>query len=398
MKDKKGGSNFKKFWVPLFLFAVAIICFYKVVDRLPQVFSGIFSFIGIISPFIWGVAIAFILYRPAYGLEKMFLRSKNVAIKKRARGLSVATCYLSLVVILAIILYLLLPRIFTSAMNFVNDFPGYYNSAIEYINGLAGSDGELFGFNIKEITSNISISTILSYFDFGAIGKYALEAIKAAGAVVDVFLAFVVSVYVLLGRSHLLKVGSKLLGMIIPKEKVRGLHRYMVRISAIFYSYIYSQLIDAVIVSVLCLIVFAIIGVPYSLLLALLMGICNIIPYFGALIGGAGVVFVTLISSGSLIKAIIALACVIVVQQLDANIIQPRIVADSVGLRPLYVLLAIMIGSGLFGFVGILVSVPVMAVIRMIIVDYMKNLNGKDTLLVKKQKELSAEKETSSDQ
>ena len=78
-------------------------------------------------------------------------------------------------------------------------------------------------------------------------------------------------------------------------------------------------------------------------------------------------------------------------KQIDANIIQPRIIADSVGLKPLYVLLAIMVGGGLFGFVGILVSVPVMAVIKMIIVDYIKNLNGKDTPLVQKQKELASE-------
>ena len=102
-------------------------------------------------------------------------------------------------------------------------------------------------------------------------------------------------------------------------------------------------------------------------------------------------VLVTLISTGNFITAIIALASILVIQQIDANIIQPRIVAESVGLKPLYVLLAIMIGSGLFGFVGILVSVPVMAVIKMIIVDYIENLDGKDTPLVKKQKELAKE-------
>ena len=79
--------------------------------------------------------------------------------------------------------------------------------------------------------------------------------------------------------------------------------------------------------------------------------------------------------------------------QLDANLIQPRIVAGSVGLKPLYVLLAIMVGSGLFGFVGILICVPVTAIIRMLILDYLKSLNGKDTPLVEKQRELAKEKE-----
>ena len=180
-----------------------------------------------------------------------------------------------------------------------------------------------------------------------------------------------------------------LLGMIIPKERINRLGGVTVRSAHIFYSYIYSQLIDSAIVSVLMTIVFVIIGLPYALLLGILMGLCNIIPYFGSIIGGVGVVLVTLISSGDILKAVIASICIIVVQQLDANLIQPRIVAESVGLKPIYVLLAIMIGSGLFGFVGILISVPVMAVIRMLIVEYIKSLGGKDTPLVEKQRELS---------
>jgi predicted PurR-regulated permease PerM len=117
------------------------------------------------------------------------------------------------------------------------------------------------------------------------------------------------------------------------------------------------------------------------------MGFCNLIPYFGALIGGAVVVLITLVSTGDILTTIIALVCLLVVQQVDANVIQPRIVADTVGLKPLYVLLAIMIGGGIFGFIGILVAVPVMAIIRMLIVDYIEELNGEDTPLVKKQKE-----------
>lgn len=391
MTPKKSGSNFKSFWVPLFIFVVAVICFYKVVDRLPDVFAGILDFIGIISPFIGGLVIAFILYKPTFALEKALLKTKKVFFKKHARGISVLTCYVSLAIILAVVLYLLIPRIFTSAMNLFDNLPTYYNSAISYIKNLAGDDGKIFGITLTDITSNLTVGKILSFFDFSSVGMYLGSLIGATGTVIDVLLAFVVSVYVLLGRNHLAVVTGKLARMILPKENVRKMHCYMVRISKVFYNYIYSQLIDAVIVCVLCLIVFGIIGVPYALLLAILLGLCNVIPYFGALIGGVAVVLVTLISTGNFVTAIIALATIIIIQQIDANIIQPKIVASSVGLKPLYVLLAIMIGGGLFGFVGILVSVPVMAVIKMILVDYIDNLGDKDTPLVKKQKELSKE-------
>ena len=390
MQNKKAGiSNFRKFWLPMFLFVVAVIVFYKVVDRLPQVFATVFDVISVVSPFIGGVVIAFILYKPAFAIEKLCLKSEKKFLKNNARGISVLSCYLALVLILAGILYLLLPRLFGSAMNLVQNLPTYYNSAIDYLKNMAGTDGKLLGFDLVGFLNNLSVNSILGFFDISSVGKYAGEIVGATGAIVDIFMAFVVSIYILLGRNHLIRVFKMLLGMIIPKERIERLGGVTVRSSHIFYSYIYSQLIDSAIVSVVMSIVFAIIGLPYALLLGILMGLCNIIPYFGSIIGGVAVVLVTLISSGEILKAVIALACIIVVQQLDANLIQPRIVAESVGLRPVYVLLAIMIGSGLFGFVGILISVPVMAVIRMLIVEYLKSLGGKDTPIVEKQRELA---------
>ncbi len=391
-KEKSNISSFKKFWLPLFLFVVAVVVFYKVVDRLPQVFSLFFDFLGVLSPFIGGLAIAFVLYRPSYALEKLLQKSEKPFIKKHARGCSVLACYLSLFLILAVILYLLLPRIFESIVNLVQELPNYYESAVEKIKEAAGSEGKLLGFDVAAL-DNLSVEKILGFFDLSSIGKQASGIVGATGnTIVDVVMAFVVSVYVLLDRNQLVKTFVRLLSLVIPRERVNKLKGLTVRVSGIFYSYIYSQLIDCAIVSVLLFIVFSIIGIPYAILLAILMGLCNMIPYFGAIIGGAGVVLVTLVSSGDILKAVIGLVCIIVIQQIDANIIQPRIVSESVGLRPIYVLLAIMIGSGLFGFFGILISVPVMAVIRMIIGDYMKNLGGKDTPLVEKQRELVSEK------
>ena len=392
-KKKSSVSNFRKIWLPLFLFVVAIITFYKVVDDLPKVFAAILNVISVISPFIGGIVIAFILYKPAYALEKLCLKSNKSFLKNNARGISVLACYLALILLLAVILYLFLPRFFNSVMELVQDLPVYFNSAVAYISGLIGPDGKIFGIDVSGILSSINVNDILSFFDLNAVGKYAGEILGATGAIVDVFMAFVVSVYVLLGRNHLIKGFKKLLSLVIPRERISKFKGLSVRISEIFYNYIYSQLIDCAIVCVLLTIVFYIIGLPYALLLGILMGLCNIIPYFGSIIGGIGVVLITLISSGDILKAVIALALIIVVQQVDANLIQPRIVAESVGLRPLYVLLAIMIGSGLFGFVGIIIGVPVMAVIRMIIVDYIKRVGGKDTPLVEKQRELAAEKE-----
>ncbi len=389
MDNKTSIFSFKKFWLPLFLFFVVVICFYKVVDRLPSVFSAIVSFIGVLSPFIVGIVIAFLLYKPANAIEKLIKKTKNEFWSKHARGFSVLICYIIALAILGIVLYLVLPRLFTSVVSLVNNLPEYYNSATDYLKNLAGDDGKILGFELSVITKEFSIAKILSYFDFSYVAKYLGEVFKATGAVVDFVLAVVISVYILLIREHLIRVCAKLISMVLPANKVKKLRRFLGKSCNVFYNYVYSQLIDAVIVSVLCLIVFTIARLPYALLLALLMGVSNLIPYFGALIGGVIVVFVTLVSTGNVVQALIALALVLGAQQLDANVLQPKIVADSVGLRPIYVLLAITVGGGLFGVIGILISVPVFAVIRMLILEYMNSLNGEDTPLVKKQEELS---------
>jgi len=126
--------------------------------------------------------------------------------------------------------------------------------------------------------------------------------------------------------------------------------------------------------------------VPYAVLLGLLLGLLNMIPYFGAIIGGIGVVLVTLLAK-NLYAAIGVAIFIVVVQQIDANIIQPRVVGGSVGLRPIYVLLAITLFGGLFGFWGIFLGVPLMAVVQMFV---------KDAIARRREQPLPAEGETPS--
>ncbi len=390
MENKKGKFNFKNFWFPLFIFAVAVICFYKIVDMLPDIFKGFLDFTAILTPFIVGIVIAFLLYRPVKKLEGLIGKSNKKFFKSHARGFSVLICYVVLIIAIATVLYLILPRIFASIVNLVNGLPEYYASAIKYIEELAGSDKKIMGFDVTEITKKINIGSLFSFLNFETITKYAQSVFKATGAIVDFSMSLVVSVYVLLSSDHLIRVVYKLLTLLFPKKKLADFYDFLTRTCEIFYNYVYSQLLDALVVTALCFVTFSIIRVPYALLFAVIMGLSNLIPYFGALIGGFSVVLVNLITTGSILKSIIVLICVIASQQLDANVIQPKIVADSVGLRPIYVLLAITVGGGLFGFVGILIGVPVLAVIRMIVLNYIQRLGNDDTMIVKKQTELSA--------
>ena len=161
------------------------------------------------------------------------------------------------------------------------------------------------------------------------------------------------------------------------KEKwIAMCSEYSHKISKIFYSYFYSTLLDACLIGIIVSIGLWIIGVPNALLLGMMVGLMNIIPYFGAIIGGVICVIIAFLS-GNIYSALLTGIYIIVMQQLDGNFIQPRIVGSSVGVRPIYVLLAVTVGGGLFGFWGILLGVPFMAIVQMLLHDLIAYRNAR---------------------
>lgn len=378
-KAMKSPRNFRTTWLPAFLFAAFVIIFYKTVDRLPDVFGGLLRFVSILSPFVTGLVIAFLLYIPASKLEGLFKKSKEKFFSNHARGFSVLITYLVALVGIGLALYFVIPKLVESLIELANNVPNYYQSVMNYIDSYAGPDGKIFGFDISSMKNQMTVTNILSYFDVSTLTRYAQGIFKLGSAVVSFMLALVISIYMLLGREHLVRVVGKVMSLFIRKKLLWSIYGYAVRTCEIFYGYIYSQLLDALVVSIILMIVLSVVGVPYAFLLAIIMGLCNIIPYFGALIGGVAVVFITFVSTGNPVTTLIALGCVVGTQQIDANLIQPKIVSNSLGIRPIYVLLAITIGGGLFGFVGVLVGVPILAVIRMMIIDFMERKESDKT-------------------
>lgn len=355
-------------WIPAFIFAAAVIIFYKTLDWIPTLFSYLLKLLSVLTPFVGGAVIAFVLFIPEQKLEKLLKKRPKSFIGKHARGISILLTYLISLAALSLLIYFVIPTVVKSVVELVNHFPAYLESAKKMLKNFSDSYGKTFGFSFESISKNFTPKKILSFFEFQSISKYASGIAKVGSTVVDIVFSVIVSIYMLAGREHLIKVVGKVLSIFMPYKAIHSTKLYLSKIVDIFYNYVYSQLLDAFIVAVALTVAFLIIGTPYALLFGLLIGLCNLIPYFGATISGAIVSLFTWFTSG-LVPAIITLIAIIVIQQLDANIMQPRVVGDNVGLKPIYVLLAITVGGGLFGFVGILIGVPIIATIRMILID-----------------------------
>ena len=210
-----------------------------------------------------------------------------------------------------------------------------------------------------------------------------MAAVKGVGgfatSLVNVVISLVVSIYMLHGREHLSRALRHFLSLFIRPRPLARLRQYTRRSGIIFSQYIMGALTDAVVVGVVVSVGLLIFRVPYAVLLGMMLGLLNLIPYFGAIVGCLGIAFIALLTNG-LPMAIGVSIYIIVVQQVDANVIQPRIVGDSVGLRPIYVLLGITVFGGLLGFWGILLGPPLMAVMQMILRDCYRRRNKKKAL------------------
>lgn len=361
-------KNHSKKWIYWFLLGVALIVVYKALDNFTNVSEVIGGFFNVIAPFLVGVFIAYLLYVPCQKFENIFLKSKSKFIKRKARTLSIATVYLIAVLILIILINVILPVVWESVIDFINNIQNYYTMAIDRYNSLPDSSF-LKSDVVNEAIANVQHIDIKQYFQFDTIVSYAMKAVNAVTGIVNIFVALIVSVYVLSERTKILRFFKRLAEAIFKENMYKNIDKYYNHSNEIFFKFIASQFMDAIIVGILVTIAMSIMGIKYAPLLGFFIGLFNIIPYVGAIIAVSVSALITLITGG-LTQAIWMLIVVVILQQIDANIINPKIVGQSLEVSPLLVLLAVTVGGAYFGMLGIFLAVPVAAIIKIIAEDY----------------------------
>lgn len=361
-------KNHSKKWIYWFLLGVALIVVYKALDNFTNVSEVIGGFFNVIAPFLVGVFIAYLLYVPCQKFENIFLKSKSKFIKRKARTLSIATVYLIALLILIILINVILPVVWESVIDFINNIQNYYTMAIDRYNSLPDSSF-LKSDVVNEAIANVQHIDIKQYFQFDTIVSYAMKAVNAVTGIVNIFVALIVSVYVLSERTKILRFFKRLAEAIFKENTYKNIDKYYNHSNEIFFKFIASQFMDAIIVGILVTIAMSIMGIKYAPLLGFFIGLFNIIPYVGAIIAVSVSALITLITGG-LTQAIWMLIVVVILQQIDANIINPKIVGQSLEVSPLLVLLAVTVGGAYFGMLGIFLAVPVAAIIKIITEDY----------------------------
>ncbi|MCI9287374.1 MAG: AI-2E family transporter [Clostridia bacterium] len=360
-------------WLYWFVFAVAVIAVYKTLDNFKDITNWIKGILDVLMPFIVGIFISYILYIPCKKIENIYSKSKFKLIRKRARGISVFTVYLIALILLTLAIQFIVPTLATSITDLANNLVGYYNNTMENFNNIP-EDSILRKIDINKIAESLSNIKIEEFINLETIMEYAKGALGIATGIFDFFVSLIVSVYVLIERTQILQFIKKLSNVIFKEKTYNVIGKYFNNTNAVFFKFLSSQLLDAIIVGILTSIAMMILGVKYAILLGFLIGLSNLIPYFGAIVG-IGITIIITIFTGGITQAIWLAVVVIILQQIDANIINPKIVGDSLKISPLLVIFAVTVGGAYFGMFGMFLAVPIFTVLKIFIEDYIEYKN-----------------------
>ncbi len=358
-------SELKKY-LGLFIVAIAVIIVYKTFDNFGYIIDFIAKVFGLLTPFLIGGAIAFLLIPMCRKTEKLLKKTNVNFIRKYRRGFAVLINYIIVIAVIVLIFVAIIPQLVASITKFAASAPSIISQFTAWVNSLGIFENvSLQSFLESEF---FSLNKLLDIFDVQNMNKYAKGVVSFGSTVFDIFFGIIISVYILIDRAKIKEGYLNFCQLYLPDKFRKNLYKYSNKVGNFITQYVGCQLLDACIVFILCLIALTIMGNEYAAVFALMVGSFNLIPYFGAIIAVVICAIITLISNGFM-SAIILVVVLIVIQQLDANILQPRLVANTMSIKPLLVILGVLLGGGLFGIIGFFIGVPIVALIKTIIDD-----------------------------
>lgn len=370
MEEIKQGWKKRMSWLVI---ALIVVFVYKMLDNFSSIQAWFGTLFRILSPFFVGLLISYILLIPCRKIENIYKKSRFKLITKKSRGLAVITTYLIAILVIVIIINCIFPILKDSVVELISNVPNYYNTIVNKYDELPEDSifkSEMIKSKMAEI-KNIDINKLLS-INSEKILEYVKNIIDIFSGIFDVFVSIVVSVYILLQRTSIMEFLRKFAKAVFKKETYETVDKYFTNSNNVFFTFISSQLLDAVIVGILTTIGMLLLKVKYAPLLGFLIGLFNMIPYIGAIVAVGVSILITFITGG-FGQALAMSIVVIVLQQIDANIINPKILGNSLETSPLLVLFSITIGGAYFGILGMFLAVPIAVVIKTILCEYIDN-------------------------
>ncbi|MEG0306696.1 MAG: AI-2E family transporter [Clostridium sp.] len=378
--DKKLGIDKKYVSIGIVTVCVGIMLFlgYEIVSR-----SGIYlnvaknfvvGFLNVIKPITTGAILAYLLFPPVRRIEKLLMSFNKTKSDSKYnwvyRIISIIIVFFIIILSLVLIFNFIVPPLLENAKSLINSIPQYENivmSAMERLNSYF-------------VSLNIDYQQISGYIDkitsiFGVLGERVIYLITNSiyglgNFIIDLVLAIIFTFYFLKDKEMLFVTINKFGRAFIPTRLGKGIKQFIFDLDEVVGGFIRGVLLDAVIVAIVSSILMLIINHPFAILVGVIAGVCNIIPYIGPLIGGIVAFVLGIFTSTTL--GIWGFVLLLLYQQIDGNIIQPKIVGGSVGLPAVWTLISLTIGGGYGGAVGMILAVPVAGILSVYVHRYYK--------------------------
>ncbi|MDQ0148564.1 AI-2E family transporter [Eubacterium multiforme] len=374
---------------PYMLIATYIIVLAYIVLNLSTVWTFLGKILGILSPFLLAIAIAFVLNIPMKLIENKLLKfmdnsKKFPFLKYFKRAFSIVITILLVVGLLTTLVIFVIPQLVDSFSKLIDSVPGYVQSFEHLVTSNLGS---FQGFD--KVWSDIlnAWKDILSFagqFLGVTLNRLVNITVSLTSGVVNFFLAVVFAIYMLASKEVLIFQCKKLLYAHL-KEKTAN---YILKVGRLsnetFQKFIAGQCTEAVIIGTLCFIGMLILRLPYALLIGFIVGVTSLIPIFGAFLGTIPSAFLIFIINP--VKALVFIIFIIVLQQFEGHLIYPKVVGNYIGLSAIWVMFAMLVGGSILGFVGLLIGIPLFGVIYKLLKENTNNkliskeLSNKDIL------------------
>jgi len=376
MKGFRWDKHYLYWGITAFLVIVCSIVFFLALNNWPSIASAISVVLGILSPFIYGLVFAYLLTPVAKFIERSPIKLLGTRIfpkdpkkaKNFTRGISLALTIFAALLLITLLMVMLLPELLHSLQSLFMNMSNYINIAVTYVESLLEN---LHNPEFEEAAVDY-LNQIIEYFTDWLqtslmpqvneiITNVSTGVISVLATFLNALIGTVISIYIMYNREVFAAQAKKVLHSILKPKQVKGVLAGLSYVDEAFGGFFIGKVLDSAIVAVICLIFLSIFGMPYAVLISIVVGVTNIIPFFGPFIGAIPSAFLILMESP--VQCLIFVIFIIILQQVDGNVIGPKILSGTTGLTGLWVMFAIIVGGGLFGFVGMLCGVPVFAVI-----------------------------------
>lgn len=359
-----------------FLVIVACILVYFAMLRIEAISNTFSKILDILKPVLYGCLIAYFLNPIVRKVDQylMPVLKKNMKNKEKAKNLSrsigVAVAVIVLIAVVAALVNMLIPELINSIRNLIFTLPSQINQLVKQANNIKLDDSTMT--SVLKNAMNEASTTLQNWIRTDLLNKVnevmTHLTVGLYTLIMEMFHAVVgviVSVYILFGKEKFISQSKKAAYAILPAEHANLLIHIAVKTNEIFGGFIIGKMIDSIIIGILCFIGTSILNMPYAMLVSVIVGVTNVIPFFGPYIGA--IPSAVLIALADPVKGIYFLIFILLLQQFDGNILGPKILGNSTGLSAFWVIVSILLGGGLFGIVGMLFGVPTFAVIYYIV-------------------------------